>query len=357
MAYVRQRGDTWSFTIDIGKDPITGRRRQKTVSGFKSEKEAWREAYKLEEQIEKGQSVGAPKVAEFLPTFFEHVKNQVSHMTYYNQKHFAEKHILPFFGNKHMDKITHLQVEQFYQDLLHNEVSRGTISNIALVLRKMFHTAEKWQIIQTNVMRHTQPPRYKPAKMKVWSMDQVQAFLEKSANSPHHALYVLALSTGMRIGEMLGLYWEDIDVEARMLTVKRSLKYTLSVGLHTKEPKTTHSKRTVSLPEFAIEALQRHKEASLPGEFVFHHFGNPIYPSEASRRFQYDVKKAGLLMIRFHDLRHTHATLLLKQGVNVKVVSERLGHSTVVTTLDTYAHVIPSMQKDVANQLDNMFGV
>lgn len=353
MAYIRYRGDSWSFTIDIGKDPKTGKRKQKTVSGFKSEKDAQKAAVKMEMQLDKGQNVSVPKLVDFLNDFFEeHVKHQVSPMTYHNQRQWATSYIVPDIGHFQMDKLTHLRVEQFYSDLLKRGISRGTIRNISLVLRKTFRAAHKWGVIHNNIMQHASPPTYKPAKMKVWTREQVQLFLQVSQESPNHALYVLALTTGMRIGEMLGLYWSDIDFDTGYVQIGRSLKYTLQVGLDTKEPKNEHSKRTISLPQTTLDALKRYQETTLPGKYIFHKFNDPIYPQEASRRFQNDVAKVGLPKIRFHDMRHTHATMLLMMGVNPKVVAERLGHSTVTTTLDTYSHVIPSMQKEVAAALD-----
>lgn len=354
MVYVRKRGNGYGFTVDAGKDE-QGKRKQITRSGFKTENEAMLEALKIEEQVKKGIFSNAPELREFIPMFFEHVQHQVSAMTYHNQKHFAEKFIVPRIGHHRMDKITYLQIEEFYQSLLNQNISRGTIRNVSLVLRKAFKTAQKWGIIQSNIASHVRPPAYRPTKMKVWNEEQVKRFLEASKQSPYHVIYTLTLSTGMRIGEVLGLEWDDLDLHNGLLQVQRSLKYTVGVGLHTKEPKNLHSKRTISLPKGTIHALEEHKKNSLPAKWVFHHVGDPIYPSELSRRFQTDVKKSGILPIRFHDMRHTHATLLLSMGVNPKVVAERLGHSTVITTLDTYSHVMPSMQKEVAERLGNLF--
>lgn len=346
---------TWYYTIDAGKNPRTGKRTQKMQGGFKTEKEALREALKMEQQVERGQNVGAPKLADFMETFFEDtVKHEVSSMTYYNQKHMADKFIIPKLGKSAMDKITALQLTHFFSDLVNEDVHRGTIRNIALVLRKTFRAAQKWTIIHSNVMQFVKTPKYKSQTMKVWTKEQVRGFLERSKEYPLHALYNLALNSGMRCGEMLGLRWEDVDFVSNTVTIKRSMKYSLKEKLHEKSTKNTSSMRTLSIPQSTMGTLRTHKETNLPGHYVFHKFGEPLYPSAVSRIFQGDIKRAGMPIIRFHDMRHTHATMLLQMGVNPKVVAERLGHSTVVMTLDTYSHVLPNMQKEVAAALENV---
>lgn len=355
MPYIRQRGAKWSFTVEAGTDPVTGKRKQITRSGFKSENEALREALKLEEQIEKNTYIQAPKLREFEKTFFEHVKTRVTKGTYDQQKHIYDKYIDPVLGKYCMDTITYVQIERFYDQLIIDKVSSGLIRNISLVLRKVFNTAERWGIISKNPVRHVKPPAYESSKINVWTLEQMNQFLERSKDSHQYALYDLALASGMRIGELLGLQREYLDLDNGIVQVQMSLKYTSGLGLHLKEPKTDHSKRIISLPEHTINVLRDHLNNSLPSNFVFHNIGDPIYPSEATRYFIRDQEKAGVPIIRFHDLRHTHASMLLLKGVNPKVVAERLGHSSVATTLDIYSHVMPSMQKEVASIVNSFF--
>lgn len=365
MAYVRKRCScpdqdkckhSWYYTIDSGKDPRTGRRKQISKGGFKTAKDATREALKAEQMIERNQPVGAPKLANYLENFFEEqVKFQVATMTYYNQKHMADKFIIPKFGQVPMNKITPQQIESYFAELVRDNVHRGTIRNISLVLRKAFRQAQKWNVIHTNPMQFAKTPKYKAQTMKVWNRDQVKAFLAMDFDPTYHAIYHLALNSGMRCGEMLGIHRSDIDFEAGTVTIRRSIKYTLGEGLHEKDPKNANSMRTIDLPASTLEVLDKLIKNSIPSNYVFHTFGEPLYPSEVSRRFQADVKRSKLPQIRFHDMRHTHATLLLQLGVNPKVVAERLGHASIKTLLDTYTHVLPSMQKDVANRLNDLF--
>lgn len=355
MASIRRRGNTWYYTVDVGKDPITNKRKQKTVGGFKTEKEALREALKVEEKVEKGKRIGAPKYSEFIRDYMQEVKHQVTASTFHNQNSFAEKYIIPFLGNKTMDKIKYDDIQKFYDHLIDKGIHPGMIKNIALVLRKSFRQALRKELIYHNPAQYVKPPRYTPTTMKVWNQSQVQTFLDWAKdNSPYYQIYALAVTTGMRVGEILGLFWDDINFDLQTLTIQRSAKYE-GGKLYTKETKNKSSRRTIALTESTVKMLQEHKENSLPYFLVFHRFNEMLYPTTISRQFAFDCVTAGVPKIRFHDMRHTHATMLLQMGVNPKIVAERLGHSTIKTTLDTYSHVLPNMQKEVADMLNSKF--
>lgn len=195
--------------------------------------------------------------------------------------------------------------------------------------------------------------------MQVLDAEQVGQLLRAAREDRLHALYVLAVATGLRQGELLGLQWEDVDLKRGMVAVRRQLAEDGGV-LELREPKTAKGRRRVDLPNFAIAALRYHRKAMLaagtPGPLVFCDTeGNPIRKSNLIRRsFQPRLRKAKLPKIRFHDLRHTAATLLLSQGVHPKIVQERLGHAQISLTLDTDSHVLPSMQKEAAQRLDRL---
>lgn len=366
MAYVRKRckcpdqnkcDHSWYYTIDANKDPVTGERKQKSKGGFKTEKEAMRAAMKAEELVEKGLNVSVPKLEDYIRKYLDTtVKNEVAGSTYEQQKQFSETYIIPYLGRYTMDKINYEKIDDFYNHLLSTGESRGLIKNIAMVLRKTFRAAETREVIHKNIVRNVRPPKYKAAKMKVWNKEEVQMFISKSKNFPFHAAYVVALLGGLRLGEILGLYWDDVNWMTGKLRIDRKVKYDKAKGLFIDEDlKNESSRRTITLPGIALDTLKRHQETTLPHKLIFHNLGELIYPSEMSRRFSLDVKKTNLPLIRFHDMRHTHATLLLQDGHNAKVVSERLGHSSVNTLLNTYAHVLPSMEQEVADRLDQMF--
>jgi integrase len=197
--------------------------------------------------------------------------------------------------------------------------------------------------------------------MRVLAPEQVNVLLTAALEDRFHALYVLAVTTGLRQGELLGLQWEDVDLASAVLHIRRALQE-VAGRLWLDEPKTAKARRTVDLPAVAVAALREHGDRMLAEahlrEFVFcDSQGGPVRKSNLIRRsFLPLLKRAGLPRIRFHDLRHTAATLLLLQGVHPKVVQERLGHSQISITLDTYSHVLPSMGREAAAKLDALLG-
>jgi integrase len=202
--------------------------------------------------------------------------------------------------------------------------------------------------------------------MTCWTPEQVDAFLISTREHPMHALYVLALTTGMRQGELLGLKWQDIELNTRALAIRRALQAQRGNGLVFVTPKTAKSRRQIHLSQRAIDALRQHRDRqqfvrSAAGEawhdqdLVFcNATGGPLAPSHQTATFKQAVTKVQLPAIRFHDMRHTAATMLLARGVNVKLISEMLGHATITLTLDTYSHVIPAMHGDAAAAIDAM---
>ncbi|HEV2357498.1 MAG TPA: site-specific integrase [bacterium] len=217
--------------------------------------------------------------------------------------------------------------------------------------------AVRWGMIPRNVCDAVTRPGAPRPIMQVLTPTQVSALLEAAREDRLHALYVMAITTGLRQGELLGLQWDDVDLTGALLHVRHSL-HEVNGRLSLGEPKTARAKRPVDLPRIAVAALREHRERMLaeghPHGWVFCDTeGGPVRrPNLLRRSFQPLLKKAGLPQIRFHDLRHTAATLLLLQGVHPKVVQERLGHSQISVTLDTYSHVLPSMGREAAAKLD-----
>jgi integrase len=205
------------------------------------------------------------------------------------------------------------------------------------------------------------------AEKRAWTPEQADAFLISTRDHRMHALYVLALTTGMRQGELLGLRWSDIDWNAGTLAVRRALQWQRGIRLAFVEPKTARSRRKIHLSQTPLTALRAQKDrqafdrhntgsAWTDNALVFWNaVGEPLSPTNETKRFQRAGVAAGVPPIRFHDMRHTAATILLAKGVHVKVVSEMLGHSTITLTLDTYSHVIPAMHGDAAAAMDAVF--
>ncbi len=227
------------------------------------------------------------------------------------------------------------------------------------VLRQALDRAVELHLIERNPAAGLKPPRIEHREMRVLSRDQVQAFLAAARADRYYALYALALFTGLRQGELLGLRWSDVDVTHGRLTVARTLS---QQSLTAQPTKTRTSRRVVDLGPAAIEALREHKERYAIGERVFSDStGSPVRASNLIRRsFHPALERAGIKRegepspIRFHDLRHTSATLMLQAGVHPKIVSERLGHASTTITMDVYSHVQPSMQRAAAKALERL---
>lgn len=359
MAYYRKRGDKWSFTVDVGVDPITGKRKQKTLGGFDSEKAAELACSQIIVDVSRGDYVDSKETLRaFMEDFLvNHVKHNVAESTYTMSKVFANKHIYPYFGNIKIAKITAIHIQKFYSFKINEGLSAGHIANIGILLGKAFKAAHQWGLINKNVVSLVKKPSVRSDKMQVWTQEQVNYFLKETSGTRFHVVYLLALTTGMRIGEILALDWPSIDFAGATISVNKTVVHT-NKHIFVKEPKTASGRRLITIPQSVVSYLKKYK-ISTPinekGIIVPGIKGIYCYNSTVSQVFHKEAKRLNLPELRFHDLRHTHATLLLMMGENPKVVQERLGHAKISITLDTYSHVLPSMQKGVADKLNEAF--
>lgn len=357
--YIRKRGKKYSFTIDVGADPVTNKRRQKTVSGFPSPKEAEKAAAEMITELSRGNLIESKvTLKEFMSDFMDNqVKHAVAENTYFMQKGYADNHIYPVLGNVALKKITPMHIQKFYSQKIDEGLSAGMIQNLGVLLGKVFRAAQEWGMINKNVVQQVRKPTYRPKQMKVWTQEEVNKFLKETQDSRFHVVYLLALTTGMRKGEILGLQWKHIDFQNATISVQQTIVYA-NKKLYLKEPKTAKSRRLITIPEFVVSYLRRYKIMMPPNELdtVAQGLRQPLaYPATLEKVYYQDLDRVDVPRIRFHDMRHTHATILLKLGLNPKVVQERLGHTNIATTLNTYSHVLPSMQKDTAEKLNEAF--
>jgi integrase len=295
------------------------------------------------------------------------VKPSVKTKTYEGYESIVRIRVAPRIGKRQLAKLTPLDLQALYTELADAGLSPRSVHHTHRVLHRAFVQAVRWNLIARNPCDGAQGPRATRSEMKVWAPEEADAFLIATRQHPAHALYTLALTTGMRQGELLGLKWGDVDLTAGTLAVRRSLQRQRGKGLVFEEPKTARSRRNVHLSQRAIGALQAHHDRQTfhrraagsewsAHDLVFcHPTGEPLDPSYQTAIFKKAVEAAGLPTIRFHDMRHTAATILLSRGVHVKLVSELLGHATVVLTLDTYSHLIPAMHGDAAAAMDAVF--
>ena len=267
-------------------------------------------------------------------------------------------------GRSKLQALAPLQLEHFYAELLASggrtgkPLSPKTVRNTHTVLRKALADAERLGLVGRNPAAAAKPPADSRVEQSTWSSDELRMFLDFVRTDRLHAAYVLLATTGMRRGEVLGLRWSDIDVDAAQLAVSNTLT-TVGTEIVTGPPKTARSRRHIFLDDGTLAVLREHRRRqneerlsvgpawSGSIDYVFtDELGEPVHPDAFSRSFRRRVAEANLPSIRLHDLRHSYATLALKAGVHPKVVSERLGHATIGVTLDLYSHVTPSIARE-----------
>ncbi len=366
--HIRRRGSKWAVVVDVGPDQ-NGRRKQRWHSGFETRRDATRALTEILGRLQDGGYVEPHKetVAQFMGRWLDSIRATIRPTTWEAYRTLAEVHIIPRLGAVPLQRLTASQLNALYGDLLEagrrngkGGLSPRTVAYVHATIRKALGDAVRWQLVPRNVAEQATPPRQRSREMRTWSASELRAFLSHVEGDRLHGAYVLAGTTGLRRGELLGLRWRDLGLEAGRLSVIQSLVvvgYTVTVST----PKTAKGRRSVALDPATIAALRAYRARVLEerlavglgtprdDEFVFTEVdGSPIHPGQFSDRFDRLVKSAGLPRIRLHDLRHTHATLALQAGVHPKVVSERLGHATVSITLDTYSHAIPAMEEEAA---------
>ena len=298
-----------------------------------------------------------------------------------------ETRLLPYFGHFYVNKIKPTDIMQFY-DLLSKDtqlvrkkdndgnktlkpLSGKTILEHHRLLRAMLHKAVYWQVIVSNPAERVQPPKAKKPKRKYYDDDQCKILLENleqldEEQIKYKTAIILTVFTGVRLGELMGLEWSDIDFRNGIISINRSSQYLADKGIFTKTPKTESSIREVAIPEFVISLLEEYKlwyeeQKALCGElwdnsnrlFVQAN-GKPMNPSTISKWFVKFIGQIGLPVINFHGLRHTNATLLIAQNVDVAVVAARLGHAQITTTLNFYVHPIIAHNKKASYVLENL---
>jgi len=295
----------------------------------------------------------------------ESAKPTLRPLTFQRYGQLLRIHILPALGRIPLAKLGPHHVQQFMNDKLKAGLSPRTVEFCHAVIRSALKQAERWGLVPRNVATLVDAPRVRRSEVEPLTPDDARQFLEVVANDRSGALYTVALACGLRRGEALGLRWEDVDLESGALTVRHALQR-INGKLQLVEPKTARSRRTIPLPDVAIAAIRRHRvgqleERLLAGSrwrdtgFVFTtRIGTPFDERSVSRRFHLALARAGLAPQRFHDLRHTCASLLLAQGVHARLVMETLGHSQIGLTMNTYSHVMPSLLREAASKMDGI---
>lgn len=305
-------------------------------------------------------------VERFMRDWLETVKPQLKATTHRRYTDLVTLHMLPTLGRVQLAKLSAQAVQSLYARLLESGLSGTTVHHVHATLHAALAQAERLGLVPRNVSDLVRAPKMSRAEMHVLTLDEARRLQAAAAEHKPRwaAFYVLALHTGMRLGEMLALKWADLDMERGTLQVRHTASWTRERGWELTAPKTAGSKRSIRLDPGVVEVLRQHRTRQLAerleaGPLWEDH--NLIFPNQCGKvqdgmnllhyTHQPLLKRAGLPQVRLHDLRHTAATLLLQAGTNPKIVSERLGHSTVGITLNLYSHVTPDMQQEAAAKL------
>ncbi len=279
---------------------------------------------------------------------------------------YVRLHAVPEIGRIRLSRLAPRDLQRLYARRLAAGSSPTTVAHLHAMLHRALGQAVRWGVTQRNVVALVDPPRGRRVEMRVLSAEEARKLLSAAAEDRLEALYVLALATGMRLGELLGLRWRDVDLRVGTLWVSGSMQRT-SKGLRLTEPKTARSRRQIVLSATAVEALRRHADkqeqervrlgpAWEDNGLVFpNRVGCPLEAQNVLQRsLRPLLQRAGLPPIRFHDLRHTAATLLLGRGIHPKIVADLLGHSTTAVTNDVYSHVTPTMHQAAVGALEDV---
>lgn len=370
--HIRKRGNKWAVVVDVGRDG-NGQRRQRWHSGFSTRRDAQEALTAILGQIQQGSYIEPSKqtLAQFMRQWLASIRASVGPSTWTGYRMLAEAHIIPTLGAIPVQHLTASRLNSFYADLLENgrrdgkgSLSPRTVRYAHATVHKALGDGVRMVLLARNVAEQATPPASRPRQeLRTWSAEELRCFLESVQDDRLYAAYVLAATTGLRRGEVLGLPWRNVDLGAGRIAVTQTL-IPVNGAVTYSTPKTAKGRRSVALDVFTVNALRAHRVRQLeerlalglgtPAEdaLVFTALdGSPLHPGQFSGRFDRLVEAADVPRIRLHDLRHTHATLALQAGIHPKVVSERLGHSNVSITLDTYSHAIPALEEEAATKV------
>jgi integrase len=371
--HIRARGPgTWELKYDIGVDPATGRRitRFRTVHGAK--RDAQRELRAILTGVDAGTYTDPSRMtlSAWLQQWLDEAQHKVARKTLQRYREIVKLHLVPALGAIALAKLQPAHIQAYYAAALASGrrdgsggLSPQTVVHHDRVLNVAMKRARALRLIPTNPVEDVSRPAVNRHEIEVLEPAESAALLAAARTTRMFPIVFLALATGLRRGEVLGLRWSDVDLERRTLTVAQSLEQTKE-GLRFKTPKTKRSRRTIALLPSLVEELQAHRARQAaerlalgmgrdPAGLVFTRIdGGPIQPDSVTKMFARIVARAKIRPISFHGLRHTHATDLLRAGVHPKITSERLGHSSIAITMDTYSHAIPGLQEDAAQRID-----
>ena len=366
---VKRYEDSYTIVLNLGMDPATGKRKQQWITVKGTKKDAEKRLAELLHQLDNGTFIkpGKTTVAEYLRKWLEdYCRTNLAPKTTEGYESIVYCHLVPSLGQVHLTQLKPEHIQHIYSEKLAAGLSHRTIRYIHVTLHKALQDAVRLGIIMRNPADAVKPPRIQHREMRTMNESDIHIFLEFAKPTPYYALFYLALFAGMRRSELLALRWSDVDLILCQLSVTRALHQLQGGNLVFRQPKTAKGRRLISLSPSTTIVLREHREQQeklrqsigstlTEGALVFcHEDGSPLLPNSVSHAWTKLANRAGLKGIRLHDARHTHASLMLKQGVHPKIVQERLGHASIQITLDTYSHVVPGLQQAAANRFDDI---
>lgn len=370
--HIRKLGrNAWALVLYLGRDPQTGKERQKWYS-HETRREAQAHLNEILAAMQGGGWTPPAKtrLADYLERWLQdYAAGKVRGTTLDSYQAIVRVHLTPALGHVPLSSLSAQAIQGYFSRKLQGGLSPATVRRHANILHKALACAVKWGLLARNPVDLTEPPKPERKEMRVLDDEQVRLFLaEAKRSSPHYRLYFAALLTGMRQGELLALRWRDVDLALGVASVQQTF-YRLGAQMLFGPPKSAKARHTIALPAVLVKELralrdEQEENRRLLGA-AYHDYGLVFCqpdgkPLHGNNITQGDVRRvlarAGLPHVRFHDLRHNHATLLLQQGEHPKIVSERLGHSGVGITMDTYSHVLPGMQEQAARLEARLFG-
>jgi integrase len=368
----RKRGATWTWYVDV-VDPATGRRRQQSKGGFKTKRDAQAALNDALAALRTGTFVapsrltlGAFLVDQWLPT----IRAVIRPNTWETYRIYAESHVLPALGHVPLQAVTAVHLNRLYTDLGDHGRRDGrgglapkSVRHVHVLLHKALSDALRWGVVARNVADAADPPRVPHRERSVWSAEELRSFLAVAVDDRLTAMWLLAATTGMRRSELLGLPWRAVDLEAHpgRLWVVQVVVVVGQRPVIVAETKTHASIRQLALDPVTMAALKAHRARQLADRLAWgpawmdtglvftDEDGSILHPKQITKRFARLAKRAGVPPITLHDVRHSYATAALAAGEPVKVISERLGHSSTTITANLYQHVLPSMDERTAN--------
>jgi len=369
--HISQRGkDKSRWTVVIELEKVNGKRTQQSLTVRGTIGDAKKKLSELLHQQDTGTFMRPTKttLTEFLDRWLKDYASNLSPRTSEGYEHIVIRYVIPKLGHHILAQLKPEHLQQFYTAELNAGLSAQTVRHHHMVIHKSLGNAVEWGLLSRNPADAVRPPKAQRTEMRVWNEQELRTFLEAAQDSQYYQLFSLNLFTGMRRSELLALKWSDVDLIYAQISVSRSLHVLKGGNVIFRSPKTAAGRRTIALSPSVVLMLaeyreDREHETRLLGQIiseddlVFSNLGKNLLPNTVTHAWQKLIKRTGSKAIRFHDARHTHASLMLKAGIHPKVVQERLGHSSIAITLDTYSHVAPGLQMAAAQRFDDLVQV